>query len=307
MRLEVKSDYRKASKPGAIGEDAICKNEDASMFAVCDGVDGPYSPSNPRHPYGKRTGGQMVGEIVKFVVENAAESCNLYDTLLLANSLMGVCHESHKKSLANEAVAGACVAACQVKVDTVSLVLVGDCFAFWCDETGMNVATNFDQSAFDFEQKGDEAFRQCVEVVDQRFPETKGKNLGRAWDEFFPRFGEKQFFRANRNLGNGGHAMLNGDPDLPRCWTTKEIPLVGLQWMLFCTDGLLPPHLMVPMHHDILKNGVQWVFERLALEGLGVWRDKMVAEHEAEVKGSDTPHIEGHPEGSVLAIRFLRG
>lgn len=306
MLYKVKDHYRPASKAGAEREDVICGNEDAGMFAVCDGVSGPFSPRNPKTMYGKLTGGQMVGSSVDHMLKNASANKTIRDVLERANRIVRLMHSAENKFQSKEAVAGACVAACQIKADSVQLVLIGDCFAFWRDDQGVHCLTNFDQAAYDFEKKGDEAFQQCLTDTDAEFPESKGKNIGRAWDKYFEYFSEKQFFRANRNMGEGGHAMLNGSLELVNCWTTKKIPPEGLHWILLCTDGLLPPHLTSPSQHTILAEGIAFAYETTGFGGIEKWRDRMVAEHEAQTKGSDMPHIEGHPEGSVIAVKFSK-
>lgn len=296
--------YRPASKTGTDKEDTICINDGAGMFAVCDGVSGPYSPNNPKTMYGRLTGGQMVGATINHILENASANQDFQSILGLANRIVGLRHFWENRQYQKEAVAGACVAACQIRKDSALLLLAGDCFAFWRNNQGVHCLTNFDQAAYDFEKRGDEAFQECLNAVDTEFPETKGKNIGKAWDKYFPYFGEKQFFRANRNLGKGGHAMLNGDPGFLYCHTTREIPLQDLRWVFLCTDGLLPPHLTCPFQHAVLAEGIAHFYETAGRGDIGGWRDAIVAEHERKTRGSDMPHIEGWPEGSIIVVKF---
>lgn len=274
------------------------------MFVVCDGVSGPYSPSNPKIMYGSLTGGQMVGATIRHIFEGASANQLIEDVLCLANDATHGRHLWAGKFPGKEAVAGACVSACQIKENSARLVLAGDCFAIWRNAKGVHSLTNFDQAAYDFEKKGDEAFRKCLDAVDAEFPVTKGKNIGKAWDEYFPYFSDKQLYRANRNTGRGGHAMLNGDPHFAECWTNHTITLQGLEYLLLLTDGLLPPHLTCPTQHATLAKGIAHAYETGGPHAIGNWRDGAVAQHESETKGSDMPHIEGYPEGSVIAIKF---
>lgn len=281
----VEPHYREASAKGPV-EDGYAVNNRLNMFAVCDGVSGPYSPSNPKLIYeGGLTGGQMVKEellnAIKFVNFARAQSI-----LRLANSRVLVKHLRKGEDPEKEAVAGACTSVCEISVGIAKFIVVGDCFVEWKDNDGFHFLTNFDWVALEFERKGDAAFEKCLKEA--------GGDKGKAWDLYFPYFSEKQYFRANKNLGKGGHAMLNGDFAIEECWTKKEIFLSKTEWILLGTDGLLPGAEFLLGHWETLSQELGDVYEKGGIDEIVKWRDEL----------SRLPHIDGYPEAAAVEIKF---
>jgi|SRR3989344_2456206 len=286
MKLSAKPFYRPASS-GSPSEDGVVINEKAGFFAVCDGVSGPYSPSNPGLQYeGGITGGQMVSKTICGQFTNALLGKGVEHVLSLANRMVLESHLSMHKNPKEEAVAGACAAACHVGNGQALMVLIGDCFVFYKNDKGFHFLTNFDQAAFDFEEKGNEAFVQCLQKA--------GGDKKAAWDLYFPYFSHKQFFRANKNLGAGGHAVLNGDSALLHCWTAEGTELSGLEWMLLGTDGLLTADSINPKNRKQLEKELGQMYSWGGLAAIIAWRDEK----------DFLPHISGHPEASAIEIKF---
>ncbi len=286
--------YRKASA-NSPAEDSSIINSNAGIFAVCDGVSGPYSPSNPGLVYpGEMTGGQMVSQKVCDYISLAKPTDDVESILLNTNREVSLCHLVMEKDPLVEAVAGACFAACQLFAEEVKLVLAGDCFACWKDNQGYHFLTNFNQAAFDFEQKGNRAFDECKEKTKSK--EKPNGDIRDAWDLYFPYFSKKQRFRANRNLGKGGHAILNGDPALRSCWTVQRFNIASCpQFILLGTDGLLPSVKTDPRNEKSLADKLGSIYLEGGLATILKWRD----ENEKSLS-----HITGWPEASAIELKF---
>lgn len=280
--------YRPASA-GTPKEDDSAINESAGLYVVCDGVSGPYSPSNTGLDYGGQTGGQMVSRTICKHVAVARPGSDIRDVLLRANFEIFHRHREMGKDPGKEAVAGACVAACQVKGEEISFVLIADCFALYAQPPApFCLLTDFDESAFDFEKKGDDEFAKCLQ-------EAAG-HKGKAWDLYFGYFAGKQRFRANQNLGNGGHAMVNGDPRLQECWKFTQVRrLEKWKWILLATDGLISAISADPRNRLSLAKELGDMCEEGGLPAILKWRDEQPSQ----------PHIgAGYPEASAIKLTF---
>lgn len=292
MKLSsVRSFYRFPSDEGSFAEDGTALNLKKRIFAVFDGVSGPYSLSNPKIDYGGLhvnyiaiTGGQMVGrEIQRVISDMDIDSLGLELRLQNANQRVCKAHQAIGKDPMKEAVAGACVSACQISEEEITFVMAGDAFVLFQDDNGFHFLTNFDQAAFDFEEKGNEEFAKCLK-------EANG-NIKRAWDLYFPYFSYKQFFRANKNSGKGGHSMLNGDPAFKKCWTKQSLSLTpGIKWILLGTDGML--HRNFRPDRDQVNN-LAFLYIAKGIEGILGWRDEK----------DNLPHIK-NPEASAIELKF---
>lgn len=287
MKLSIEEPFYRKASATTPKEDGIAINMEAGLFVVSDGVSGPYSPSNSGIKYqGGITGGQMV---TKTICDYVASGSDIDKVLTDANRAVLANHLASGKDPAKEAVAGASVAACQVGHHEIKLILIGDCFVLYRDDKGFHFLTNFNQAAFDFEDRGNEAFAKCLQ-------EAEG-NKGRAWDLYFSYFSEKQFFRANKNIGNGGHAVLNGNPDLSQCYTIETISLLSsLKWILLGTDGLLATVSTNPKNRDAFIQQLGQMYSEGGLPAIIDWRDKEDYQ----------PHIGvgSNPEASAIELKF---
>lgn len=286
MKCQCEVFYRPASR-GSPREDTAAVNECLGIYLVADGVSGPYSPSNPPHKYlGDMTGGQMVSSVLKETIESISAK-NLYSALEQANERVLSCHRKIGKDPLKEAVAGACVAACQIKQEKLAFTVAGDSWVFWRKSAGACCISNFDLAAFELEEAGDKEFERC---------KSEAGSIGKAWDLYYPYFSSKQFTRANRNLRMGGHAMLNGDPAFLDCYRHISIPHSGISWIVLCTDGLLPKSTTHPDNQNVLANEFSEKYEQGGIAAVIKWRDSFPSE----------PHIgKGHwPEATAIELKF---
>lgn len=289
MKLSAKPFYRSPFNPKAHREDGYAINKDAKIALISDGVSGPFV-GEPEDYGGRKSGGKVVTDIVCEKVSGAKAPCSVYDLLLEANTDVRQKHEAMGKDLAKQAVAGASVAACQITDCEAVLILIGDTTVFFEDMGGFGAFTNFNQAAHSLEEAGCQFFEAC-----KRFAPMV---LVQPWMLYRPFFEAKQFFRANKhtNAGehiagvNGGHAMLNGDPALERCWTLRHLSLSLMKWILLVTDGLLWRDFRADLH----CKEVCEAFVRGGFPALLELRDQR----------DNQPHISGWPEGTGVFINF---
>lgn len=287
--FSVNSFYRPASSGGQ-REDYAAINESAGIFAAFDGVSGSYSPSKPPLDYGDgETGGSWVARQAADIIFHAAPPCDIDFLLLDANRRVLHKHMELGKDPKKEAVAGACFAACQLHEPFVSLYLAGDCFALYRNRTGVHFINDFDQAAVELEEAGKMVFGECLRLTkDSQHPHG---DIGRAHDLRFPYTCARQHFRANKNIGKGGHAILNGDPELEACWTTRAVNNIGLKWMLLGTDGLLPSSFTSDQFGQLAE-----VYEKGGLSAVVQWHDERNLQLHIGVGK--------HPEASVVELKF---
>ena len=283
MKMSATRFYRPASS-GTPQEDRTAINLEKNIFVVCDGVSGPYSPSNPGIKYeGGLTGGQMVSKTICDAINGPA--VDLVEILRDANVKVLTNHLGVGKNPLKDAVAGASGVACQIVDKKMKIITFGDAFALY-KRKDFRFLTNFDQAAFNFEENGNTAFETCLKDA--------GGDKGKAWDLYFDYFSKKQFFRANRNLGHGGHAALNGNPVFMECCTTAILDLAGLDWVLLGSDGLLTAKSTDPKNVEVFAQELGKMYDDGGLPAILDWRDKE----------DNLPHIAGHPEASAIELKF---
>lgn len=261
--------YRKSSVKDNPIEDGHVINVEAGVYMVCDAVSEPHSPSHQKLVYpGNITGGQMATREIVQCFSRATIGSSLSRLLIEANEAISSNHAAKIGILSpDKAVAGACVAACKIGADYAEIIVAGDCCIVFEDDHGIHAVSNFDQAAFDLEQKGDTVFAACLDL--------SGANRGVAWDLYFPYFSVRQTFRANKRIGEGGHAILNGDPAVSHCWTAHRISLSSLQWMVLCTDGLLPSSLTNPRETVSFCTLFGHIYKGQGIQGIVTWRDEL--------------------------------
>lgn len=283
--------YRPPSDKRARHEDKYAISEDECTVLVADGVSEPYVGEPTDYGEGK-SGGEVVSQIISDIITTSQNSVDLLQLLHQASGEIAKKHSLMGRDLTKQAVAGASVAACQIKDDQALFVTVGDSPIFWEDESGSHVFTNFTSSAAALEEAGNEFFEACKHY---------GAMVGATpWQLYHPFFQAKQFYRANRHVGgkyesykpgiNGGHGIVNGNPDMALCWSTQSIiSLSGVRWILLVTDGMLWRDFRPENQKEVAE-----AFNRGGIPALLELRDAR----------DNQPHISGHPEGSAIMIKF---
>jgi len=289
--FSAKSFYRAPSDEKAPKEDGAFVNAQAGLFGVSDGVSAGYSPSNPPLIYpGGLTGGQVATKEFCSAGMSVSAPVDVEEFALNANSRIRRAHNVQGKDpTRGQDVGGASFAVCHFGPAKITFVIAGDCFALVKYNDSISFLTGFDQAAFKEEQEANATIAEC-------FKQTEG-DKGRAWDIYFPHFSARKVRCANKNIGKGGYALLNGDPALKKCWTVKKINCLSRpQFILLGSDGLLTSAAMNPARKEETALNVWSLYVSGGLPTILQWRDKTE---------DSLSHITGWPEASAVEIKLL--
>ncbi len=281
MKLLASPFYFSANPPGR-QEDNFGVRSNCKMGVVTDGVSPPYV-GEPFLYGNKVSGGEMASAIICHEVGRNEGPSDIRQALLDGNRAIKICHNIIGKNHVDEVVGGCCAAAYQI-VETegqVRLVVAGDCGVLCQDQQGSHFLSNFDDAAYELEGYGNEFFQQCLVAANRL-------GIDSGWPVYDSFFKLKQKFRANQHLGQGGHAIFNGDPAVQNCWTEKIIDLEGLEWLLLLTDGALSADF-----HPCDAGKVAEAFNRGGVEAILALRDD----------GPPLPHIK-RPEATIMVVKF---
>lgn len=280
--------YRPAFDVRSPVEDGAFINPQTKLFGVADGVSAAYSPSHPPLRYGPLTGGQMVVRELNSSALLHDQSCKILPFIHRVNRRVLANHKKMGQKPGTDNVGGASFAICQIGQKEITFVLAGDCFVLCRDDQGLHFWTGLDLAAYLTEQRADEVFAECLSQTDG--------DRGRAWDLYYPlmRAGKIRF--ANRLIGHGGFAELNGDPALETCCRIIKIGVsLRPRFILLGTDGMIPSQAFKP----VLRRTTMKMMEKLYLKGgltkILQWRDG------AE---KSLHHLTGWPEASAVELEF---
>ncbi|MDO8530240.1 MAG: hypothetical protein Q7S10_02430 [bacterium] len=149
----------------------------------------------------------------------------------------------------------------------------------------------FDAAGHAMEQKDQDAFTACLAQA--------GGNKGKAWDLYWPQYTQKRIFCANKNIGKGGYATLDGGDGLKDCWTKVKLEWTpSLRFILLLTDGLIPPSEAVPGKEKDLARKLVELYRGGGIPAIVEWRDKVEAEK------NTLTHVSGWPEGTAVMLNF---
>lgn len=291
--LSVKSFYRSAFDSKSPKEDGSPVNFLAGIFGVADGVSAAYSPSNPPIMYYESlTGGQMIIHEICLYLNLILSPISIKDFLLKANNNILRRHRvMGKDPTKGDDVGGASFAFCQPNSEGITFILGGDCFALVDTKDDSLFLTAFDKAAFKIEERDQDNYTECLK-------KTNG-NKGDAWDLYWPQYKAKRISCANKNIGFGGYATLNGDPELGKCWQVKTI-----KWddhprsIILGTDGLLPPSEVQPDKMESLATLLSTMHWLGGIPKILEWRDS------TEMENKCLTHIEGWPEAAAVELKF---
>lgn len=296
--------YRLPFDQKAVIEDGSFVNARAGWFGVADGVSAAYSPSNPALLYSTDplglglkqpllTGGQMVVQELCSYAQLENQDSDIFQLLKDVNDQIYDNHANVGKNPETDNVGGASFAVCQVKPTGIILVIGGDCFVFCGDEQGLHFWTGFDESAFLVEEEANQLFGHCLKKADGQ--------MGKAWDMYYPEYKARKIRCANKNLGNGGYAELNGDPALSYCWSVIRIGVDSHpKFILLGTDGMLPSQAMDKRQEKATINNISFYYGTrggtAGIQNLLVWRD---------ATERSLHHVEGWPEASAVELKLI--
>ncbi|HVN26245.1 MAG TPA: hypothetical protein VMT99_01145 [Candidatus Paceibacterota bacterium] len=291
MKLtDVLPSYRASSNREAPIEDAHFSNEPARLFGVFDGVSEAYSPAHPFSWYfGELTGGQMAANVFRTRGSSQLPSVDVERFLLEANEEILARHRQHHKDpLLGDDVGGGAFAVCRLGKERITFVVGADCFAFYKLNGRFHFITNFDEAAYEVEDRNNRFFAECLE----RAAGSKAV----AFDLFWERYRLKRISTANKNKGTGGFATLNGDPNVRNLWTVETIDAEPCpEAILLGTDGCLASTLTDPRHRPEFIATFSEVYGRGGINGIRAWRD---------VVESAERHVTARHEGTALELKL---
>lgn len=284
--------YRPSFDKKAKREDGFFVHSIANIYGVTDGNSAAFSSANPQDMYsGGLTGGQMVMQQASRFLAGLYSHISIEEFLMQVNARVLSCHQGIGKDPNNGYdVGGASFAFCQFTGEGITFLLGGDCFVLVNLQDKCMFFTDFDKAAFNLEAQDQDAYNTCLNIA--------GGNRGTAWDLHFLRYKRKRLFCKNKNIGQGGHADLNGDPALAQCWKRVMVSWdCGINKVILGTDGLIAPSVFNGENFDQLSRDI-WYISSGDPKKMIEWRDDI------ESRTKRLLHVEGWPEAAAVVLSF---
>lgn len=282
--------YRFPSDKNALIEDGLFMNALSGVFGVTDGNTEAYSPNNPKRDYGQGlSGGQIASREICIAGLQASPHSSLFDIVIRANERVLKHHiRLGADPIKGDDVGGATFAMCRFYGEEITFFIAGDCFVLYENSNGFVFHTGFDEAAFKVEEADNAAYEACLKQADG--------SRGEAWNLYRDAYEQKRIRYANRKIGGGGYAVLNGDPALFKCFKHWAVTSSSLKWILLGTDGLLPVAKTNPKDRESFTKELGEIYLAGGLEEVIEWRDKT----------DYLPHVGvgNWPEASAVEIKF---
>src|SRR3989344_8711827 len=284
--------YRYPSNERAFREDTHFINVSNNLFGVADGNSAAYSPKNPPLLYREGlTGGSMTASVFSsWGLETKFDSVERF--VITANRRILREHQDKcKDPTKGNDVGGASFAACKLNDNKLDFIIGGDCFLAAQTKDGCKFWHGFDDAAFETEQADNMAgYAVCLEQT--KTAEKPEGDKGLAWDMYYQKYQAKRLRCANRNVGQGGYASLNGDVELVDCWIKEEQIVSPEDTIILGTDGMLWADFRPDKDSRVFMETYLWA----GLDGLLRLRDER----------DYLPHIGRgeYPEASAVMLKF---
>ena len=214
-------------------EDLIVVNADQGIVGVFDGVSEFYSPSSPRRFFDGRSGGQIVGQVVKDTIQSSTKNNCLIDTIRRANKntadrLTMLGYPLDRPEQLPGVTAG--VLKFDFQSATVEIVAWGDTLVSWQTRSGEFGGTANQVFAHD---------RETASLLAGLSTKNHG-DVGKAWDEYLPMVLPLRAERINNPQAEKSFALLNGQSDFVEMVESHLLSLNDFEYLVVCSDGLLP-------------------------------------------------------------------
>lgn len=255
-----------------------------TIAGVIDGVSGSYTPETGPKFYDKRTGGQMVVDILQTTITTSPIFEPLERTILRANNWI---KEKQVKIPRNRSdlLSGACFAITRIGEKEIEIIQTGDCFALWRSVTGdISITTN---QIFIHETE----FRKKSEELMIKY---NGDRTA-MWKELMPWEGPLRRKRINNPSDPAMFALLNGQQAIEQCWKKIILPRKDVNLIILFTDGF--------MYYPDSRNETTLAKDLLNIyypRGLRGFLEETRKKEDMEIKKS---HID-HAEATAIAIRL---
>lgn len=265
------------------------------FFAVFDGVSTPYSKSNPKKYYGenKLSSGTLVTQEARRSLQALINpQTTLSEALLKANSQIAALQKSIGRSLSDTAnLAGATFAAAKIGEKTVEILQAGDSYAVLITKNGKVIITP--NQLLGHDGWGDTLFRK----IQMRHLKKNGGNLKEArisaWNEYYPLWLKQRTVDINNPKARSRFGLLNGQPQLQKCWFSLTVPSAELQLIILFTDGLIDYRDF--KNEEELKAYLLEKYKKVGLKGL------LSEKRRKEEKNKKRNYID-HTEATAIAI-----
>ena len=265
------------------------------LYAVIDGLSEPHSYKNPLKLFNGLSGGEMIVEVVKKVFSSIYPQPSLEEYVLIINNMIQRVLETEGFSIKNAGlIPGASFVFAKIEDTAVRILQGGDCLAVWRFASGeIGFIPN-------------QAYRhvsQNLQTIHEILARNEG-NRKEMWVEFYPILSQRRQRDINNSTLESGYAVLNGQPNVVKCWQKREIPIRGLNTLLLFSDGFVP-------YYETSDEKMEQLAERLLNEYKdSEYKDKvltlkeMLERKRREKSRKGKPSYIKHDEATALVLEF---
>lgn len=223
---------------------------DTFLGVVSDGFSAPFFGEPPR-PFQDRTGGEIVSRTIEsFFSENAQLVAQgrftLEELLARTNLRIGEMQENQGLDICDAGeLAGASFVAIHVADSEIHVVKAGDCALIMVYSDGRMGYTEEENLASEkqcrdtYEAHMKAAADECGVDRDHASPEEIRVVRAEAWQQFLPDLKEIRRRNANNPECPEGYAILNGQPECEKMWTTLKLRRQDIHMLIMASDGLM--------------------------------------------------------------------
>jgi len=252
------------------------------IVGVYDGVSAPFNDQHPPFLFDGLTGGQMAGEIIRKTFIRSKET-DIEKILLEANRKIGQIQSSAGLLISDSScIGGATFIFAQIEDEKIRIVQGGDCMAFWIKRSGEVEITHNTFRPFEMELRN---------KIAELMKETN--NRKEMWRRFYPFLCQKR--KENTNVW-GRCAVLNGQPEVLKCWQKYELSANDVSALVLFTDGFAPAS--EGENEQLLAQKLAALYNEGRLMEILFWARGI------EGKGANTSH-ETFSEATAVAVRFM--
>ena len=189
---------------------------------VVDAYSSPYYGKPPL--VSGMTGGESIKNLVLEVFQTMTSDI-IMSLEEIVMEIVDLIKRRHQISSFPGTLPGASFAFGLIEKETIKIILGGDCAVLQRRKNGETSITEnqFYEIEVGLRKKFAELIKEC------------GGDKEEAWKEFCPVLEAQRKRDVNRK-----YASLNGQDEVRNCWQKLEVPIAGLDFLMFFTDGLVP-------------------------------------------------------------------
>lgn len=259
------------------------------FYGIVDGFSEPHSHLKPALLFNGMSGGEMIAEISWNVFNDVSPHLSPKEIVPLINILIEkILNKQQGITVSNAgAIPGASFILAKISEKKVELVQAGDCLAVW--QLGSGEIGFTKNQAYAHVNRN---LRIINKILDRN-----GNNWDEMWVEFSPILSQRRQKDINNPKSANGYAVLNGQPDMTKCWQAQEIPVQTLRRMILFSDGFIH-------YHDTSDEKIAGLAESLLFYSQKLELAEMLAiKRIKEAKDAKTSFI-AYDEASVILLEF---